>query len=134
MFSTVMRQACTTGTIKLPLLLIGKSKNPCCFKNVRRDTLPVVYGSQSNAWVDATLFTHWFHHEFGVALDYEPTAVLLLNNCSAHPDEEELISADRKVIPKLLPPNVIIDSTHGSRCARVTQMSLSQENSGRTGS
>ena len=36
----------------------------------------------------------------------EPKAVLLLDNCSAHPNEEELISADGKVIVKFLPPNV----------------------------
>ena len=36
----------------------------------------------------------------------EPKTVLLLDNCSAHPDEEELIFADGKVIAKFLPPNV----------------------------
>ena len=101
------------GTIKLPLLLIGKSKNPRCFKNVSHDSLPVVYANQSNAWVNATLFTDWFHHQFVptvqeklIALGCEPTAVLLLDNCSAHPDEEQLVSADEKVVAKFLPPNV----------------------------
>ena len=72
-----------------------------------------MYTSQSNAWVDATLFTYWFHHKFVpivqeklIALGCELTAVLLLDNCSAHTDEEELISADGKVIAKFLPPNV----------------------------
>ena len=36
----------------------------------------------------------------------EPKAVLLLDNYSAQPDEEELIFADGKVIAKFLPPNV----------------------------
>ena len=35
-----------TGTIKLPLLFIGKSKNPRCFKNINHDNLPVVYANQ----------------------------------------------------------------------------------------
>ena len=39
-------------------------------------------------------------------MDLEPKAVLLLDNCSAHPNEEELISADGKVVAKFLPPNV----------------------------
>jgi hypothetical protein len=102
-----------SGTIKLPLLLIGKSKNPRCFKNIRRDTLPVVYANQSNAWVNAALFTESFHQQFVqtvqkklTCLGCEPKAVLLLDNCSAHPDEKELISADGKVIAKYLPPNV----------------------------
>ena len=32
--------------------------------------------------------------------------MFLLDNCSAHPDEEELTSADGKGIAKFLPPNV----------------------------
>ena len=30
-----------TGTIKLPLLFIGKAKNPRCFQHINRDDLPV---------------------------------------------------------------------------------------------
>ena len=102
-----------TGKIKLPLLFIGKSKNPRCFKNVDRDRLPVVYANQKNAWVDTVLFTDWIHHKFVptvqaklVEMGLAPKAVLLLDNCSAHPDEEDLISADGKVVAKFLPPNV----------------------------
>ena len=36
----------------------------------------------------------------------EPKAVLLMDNCSAHPGEEELVSSDGKVMVKFLPPNV----------------------------
>ena len=35
-----------------------------------------------------------------------PKAVLLLDNCSAHPDEKELVSSDKKVVAKFLPLNV----------------------------
>ena len=107
--------ACSNAsdTIKLPLLLIGKAKNPRCFKNVNHDRLPILYVNQSNAWVNAALFTDWFHQNFVPTVQgklreigCEPKAVLLLDNCSAHPDEEELISADGKVIVKFLPPNV----------------------------
>ena len=101
------------GTIKLPLLLIGKYKNPRCFKNISRDTLPVQYANQSNAWMNTTIFTEWFHNKFVpivqkklVELGLEPKAVLVLGNCSAHPDETELIAKDGKVIAKYLPPNV----------------------------
>ena len=78
-----------------------------------RDRLPILYANQSNAWVNAALFTDWFHQNFVPTVQgklreigCEPKAVLLLDNCSAHPDEEELISADGKVIVKFLPPNV----------------------------
>ena len=72
-------------TIKLPLLLIGKSKNPRCFNNISRDQLPVKYTNQKNAWVDGSLFAEWFHDSFVptvqkklVEMSVEPRAVLLL--------------------------------------------------------
>ena len=73
----------------------------------------MVYTNQKNAWVDAALITDWFHQKFVPTVQaklrvmgLEPKGVLLLDNSSAHPDEEELISADGKVIAKFLPPNV----------------------------
>ena len=39
-------------------------------------------------------------------LGQECKAVLVLNNCSAHPDQTELVSDDGKIIAKFLPPNV----------------------------
>ena len=110
---TINACANASGTIKLPLLLIGKSKNLRCFKHINRDNLPVIYSNQSNAWVNAVIFAEWFHEKFVPAvqkhlreMDVEPRAVLLLDNCSAHPNEEQLISKDGKVIAKFLPPNV----------------------------
>ena len=40
-------------------------------------------------------------------MSLDPRAVLLLDNCSAHPNEEDLVSNDGKVIGKFLPPNVM---------------------------
>ena len=101
------------GSIKLSLLLIGKAKNPRCFKNVCRDSLPVVYKNQSNAWVNTQIFANCFHRNFVPMvskrlreLGVEPKAVLLLDNCSAHPNEDELVSSDGKIRAKFLPPNV----------------------------
>ena len=39
-------------------------------------------------------------------MDEKKVAILLLDNCSAHPNEDELISADGKITAKFLPPNV----------------------------
>ena len=71
------------------------------------------YTHQKNAWVNASFFAEWFHDSFVptvqkklVEMSVEPRAVLLLDNCSAHPDESELVSRDGKVIAKFLPPNV----------------------------
>jgi DDE superfamily endonuclease/Tc5 transposase DNA-binding domain len=51
---TVM--VCTNmfGTDKVKLLVIGKSKKPRCFKNVR--SLPVDYASNKTAWMTSVIF------------------------------------------------------------------------------
>ncbi len=49
---TLMSCSNATGRHKLPLMFVGKSLNPCCFKHV---SLPVKYYAQKNAWVDTIL-------------------------------------------------------------------------------
>lgn len=101
-----------TGSIKLPLLFIGKAKKSRCFRGNDKETLPLVYKNQKNAWVDTVLFDDWFHNCFVshvqkelVELGFEPKAILFLDNCSAYTSEEELTSTDAKVTAKFLPPN-----------------------------
>ena len=57
---------CTNAsvTIKLPLLLIGKAKNPRCFLEINQSALPVVYKNQKIAWLDTNIFRDWFHKNF----------------------------------------------------------------------
>ena len=57
---TINTCANASGTIKLPLLLIGKAKNPRCFRNFNKNVLPVVYRNQANAWVNTEIFKDWF--------------------------------------------------------------------------
>ena len=102
-----------SGSIKLPLLFIGKANNPRCFRGIDKSTLPVVYRSQKNAWVDTVIFNDWFQNCFVpdvkkklAQLKQEPKALLLLDNCSAHPNEDELVSNDGQIVAKFLPPNV----------------------------
>lgn len=102
-----------SGTIKLPVHLIGKAKRPRCFKDVNMKLLPVKYTNQKNAWMTAEQFTEWFHHDFVPyvrehlkSLGEEPKAVLLLDNCSAHPEEADLTSDDGAITAVFLPPNV----------------------------
>ena len=53
---TINTCANASGTIKLPLLLIGKAKNPRCFRNPNKEALPIVYRNQTNAWIDRDIF------------------------------------------------------------------------------
>ncbi|KAJ8889366.1 hypothetical protein PR048_008865 [Dryococelus australis] len=55
---TVLNCANSTGNHKMPLLLIGKSKNPRAFKNVKK--LPLFYKNRPKAWMTAALFTEWY--------------------------------------------------------------------------
>ncbi len=53
-----------TGSIKLPVHLIGKAKKPRCFKTTNMDLLPVKYSGQKNAWMTSDVFQAWFHNDF----------------------------------------------------------------------
>ena len=53
---TVLVGANADGTEKLPLLVIGKSKQPRCFKNVR--SLPTAYDFSSKAWMTGGIFSN----------------------------------------------------------------------------
>ena len=108
---TIMTCANAAGTHKLPLLLIGKSKKPRCFKNIK--SLPVTYTAQKNAWMDSKLFLNWFENDFIKNVkkwrqDHHKTGkvLLLLDNAPTHPSAEvlNLIDPDYKVM--FFPPNV----------------------------
>ena len=45
-----------TGTVKLPLQVIGKVKCPRCFKRMNRKLLPVEYNGQTDAWMTRDIF------------------------------------------------------------------------------
>ena len=58
-------------------------------------------------------FMEWFHNDFVPyvskklkSLGEKPNTVLILDNCSAHPDPEDLISDDGTIFAKCLPPNI----------------------------
>lgn len=49
---TLLVGANMSGTEKLPLLVIGKSKNPRCFKNA---TIPLDYMANTKAWMTGNI-------------------------------------------------------------------------------
>jgi len=93
-----------TGSIKLPLLLIGKAAHPRCFRGINMASLPVTYMNQQNAWVDTTIFSLWFQNHFVPfvqkklqVMKLPKKALLILDNCSAHPDEELATCIKRQI-------------------------------------
>lgn len=98
------------GTLKLPLMVIGKYLNPRSLKNIRE--LPVYYTASKNAWMTRNLFKTWFFEHFVPQVRKFLTesglpiqAVLVLDNCSAHFNTEELKTSDGAIWTKFLPPN-----------------------------
>uniref|UniRef100_K7FX56 HTH CENPB-type domain-containing protein n=1 Tax=Pelodiscus sinensis TaxID=13735 RepID=K7FX56_PELSI len=95
---------------KLKLLVIVKYKKPRAFKLT---SLTVIYEAQGNVWMTSEIFKDWFFNHFVLAvkenfrkegLPEDSKAVLLLNNCQAHPPASELVSGN--IFTTYLPPNV----------------------------
>lgn len=107
---TVMVCANASGTHRVPLLMIGKSRNPRCFKNVK---IPLIYTSQKNAWMDSDLFIKWYENTFIPEVKNfqqhsgkEGKVLLLLDNAPSHPSPETLNKVSDMFAVKFLPPNV----------------------------
>jgi len=75
---TILCCASMTGE-KKKLLVVGKSKQPRCFKGVK--ALPVDYTANKNAWMTQEIFSQWLI-KWDNELDRK--IVLLIDNCTAH--------------------------------------------------
>uniref|UniRef100_A0A914UMC1 HTH CENPB-type domain-containing protein n=1 Tax=Plectus sambesii TaxID=2011161 RepID=A0A914UMC1_9BILA len=84
---------------KLPLLTIGKSAKPRCFKNVRH--LPVKYESNDKAWMTSILFEQYVR-KLDVSMRSRGRKIaLIIDNCPSHP----LIKNLSNIELFFLPPN-----------------------------
>lgn len=105
---TIMPCVNATGTHKLDLMMIGKSKNPRCFKNVN---LPLYYKSSKNAWQTSALFKEWYNDLFipEVSRHLEAKglpvkAILLVDNATCH-GTANTFSHDENFKVIFFPPN-----------------------------
>ena len=90
--------ASATGE-KLPLLVIGKSKKPRCFKGVQN--LPCEYRSQSKSWMTGDLFIEWLSTLDRKFVSDARKVLMMVDNCPAHPDVPNL----KAITLTFLPPN-----------------------------
>lgn len=88
------------GTHKIPLVLIGKTKNPRCFSE---KIVPVHYFSSLTGWINYDLYEKWFNEVFlpEIQLRTSNKVLLILNNYSVH----KVIEC-QQVEFVFLPPNV----------------------------
>lgn len=109
---TILACSNATGTHKLRLTLIGKSKTPRAFKKLKQtDTLPLWYTNQKKAWMNSFIFKTWFEKEFVPAVEKNLAAnnlprkaILLIDNAPSHPASDILQDGDIKAV--FLPANV----------------------------
>ena len=87
------------GTEKLAPLVIGKSKNPRCFKNVKK--LPVDYEGNKNAWMTADIWKDWLRRVDNKMRSQKRKIIMLCDNCAAHAEDIQLMN----VKLAFLPPN-----------------------------
>ena len=78
----------------MPLLVIGKSKQPHCLRGVK--TYPVTWRNNPTAWMTGPLFTEWLQK-----VREKSEIALVIDNCRAHPKIDGL----KAVKLVWLPPN-----------------------------
>lgn len=101
---TLMPCMNASGSHKLKLLVVGKSKNPRSFKNFKKENMPVVYKNQNRAWVSREIFKEWYKENFVPPVKeflkrnkIPIKALLLLDNAPGHPiDDEENMKVKTK--------------------------------------
>lgn len=110
---TIMTCSNATGSQKLKLVVIGKSKKPRSFKGTRAENLPVHYFNQKKGWMDQQIFKEWFEKNFIPQVrehlksqNIPQKAVLLIDNAPSHPGESVFKSENGNFFIKFLPPNV----------------------------
>lgn len=92
---TVLVAANMNGTEKRKLLVIGKSKNSRCFKNIKQ--LPVTYKANESAWMTAQLFEEEVR-KWDAELKTRKI-LLLVDNCPAHPRISNLRNIELAFLP-----------------------------------
>lgn len=90
---TMLLGANMTGTEKLPILIIGRSNNPRCFKNA---TIPVRYVSNKKSWMTATIFENWLKEWDRKLIAKGRKVLLFVDKCSAHPSAIQLSNINLK--------------------------------------
>ena len=80
---TILPCASMDGIVKMPLLVIGKSMKPRCFKGVK--TLPTPYHANKKAWMTGDIFTQWVREHDRKFYNQSRQVAIVIDNCPSHP-------------------------------------------------
>ncbi|XP_039396599.1 tigger transposable element-derived protein 4 [Mauremys reevesii] len=94
---TVMVGTNMDGSEKLPLLVIGKNKNPHCFKDVK--SLPVDYEANNMAWMTSEVFEQWMRKLDERFQAQQRRVVFFVDSFPAHPEVKNLKSIELVFFP-----------------------------------
>lgn len=99
---TVMVASNMSGSEKLKLLVIGKSKNPRCFKGIK--SLDVDYEHNKKAWMTSEIYAKWLKSLDKIFVAQNRKILLFVDNCPAHPKNVEVSLKNIKL--EYFPPNL----------------------------
>ena len=88
--------ACSMVGEKKRILVIGKSKSPRCFRGA---SLPVDYEANKSAWMTSAIFSNWLRAWDKELCLAKKKILLLVDNCAAHPEVEELTNIRLEFFP-----------------------------------
>jgi hypothetical protein len=80
---TAMIGSNMSGPEKLKLLIIGKSKNPRYFKNIK--SLDMDYESNKKSWMTSEIYEKWLLKLDKLFVAQRRNILLFVDNCPAHP-------------------------------------------------
>lgn len=75
---------CSMSGEKLPPLVVGKYKNPRCFRGVDVKQLPCAYHHSQNAWMNTTIFQEWLANLDQKMLAQRRRIILFVDNATPH--------------------------------------------------
>ncbi|KAM9678556.1 tigger transposable element-derived protein 4 [Trichechus inunguis] len=88
------------GSEKLPLLIIGKNRNPHCFKSIK--SLPVYYEANRKAWMTSEVFEQWMRKLDEKFQAQQRKVVIFVDSFPAHPEVKNLKSIELAFFPSCL--------------------------------
>ncbi|GBL89945.1 Tigger transposable element-derived protein 4 [Araneus ventricosus] len=94
---TLLLGANISGNEKLKPLVIGKSKRPRCFKNVKSP--PVEYEANSNAWMTTTIWERHIRKLDSQFSRQKRNVAIIVDNCTVHNQLENLKAIEIVFLP-----------------------------------
>lgn len=80
---SVFISANMTESEKLKPIVIGKAKEPRCFRG--KHSLPMIYRNNAALWITSAIFKEYLNNLNKRMIEGERKISLIINNCSSHP-------------------------------------------------